>query len=109
VKQEGGWGKEKRERRGKKGIERGREKIKVVKRGNLERIQRSKVGLGVEEGLKVIGRSKEMTQEELQRGTKMDSKEESGVEGQCGHQLGEEEYMKKVSQSPNFQEEGTLS
>jgi hypothetical protein len=28
-------------------IERGREKIKVVKRGNLERIQRSKVGLGV--------------------------------------------------------------
>jgi hypothetical protein len=109
VKQEGGWGKEKRERRGKKGIERGGEKFKVVKRGNLERIQRSKVGLGVEEGLEIIGRSKEMTQEELQRGTKMKSKEESGVEGQCRHQLGEEEYMKKVSQSPNFQEEETLS
>jgi hypothetical protein len=39
----------------------------------------------------------------------MESKEESGVKGQCGHQLGEEEYIKKVSQSPNFQEEGTLS
>jgi hypothetical protein len=46
---------------GKKGIERGGEKIKVVKRGNLERIQRSKVRLGVEERLEVIGRSKEMT------------------------------------------------
>jgi hypothetical protein len=37
----------------------------------------SKVGLGVEKGLKVIGRSKEMIQEELQWGTKIESKEES--------------------------------
>jgi hypothetical protein len=74
-----------------------------------ERIEKAKKIKGVEEGLEVIGRSKEMTQEELQWGTKMESKEELGVEGQCKHQLGEKEYMKKISQLPNFQKEGTLS